>query len=438
MSPAEEPFLDAILSRPADDGPRLILADFLDESGDPADAARADLIRVQLALARLPAYHPRRPELADRQADLLRRHLAAWSAPLADLVAGVTFRRGLPDTVSMEAAAFVGGGADLFRRTRVGGRSFVRRVRLLDPARVFPRLVRSPHLAAVAELDLSHGELGNGGAGLLARCPHLGGLKALDYGWNGADDAGVRLLARSAAFPALQSLALNDNGPVTAAGAQALADSPFLAGLVELDLSGNELTDAGVRALAAGRATGRLHTLRLAGNDIGDAGVATLIRSGLFARLLARDPSVDLRENEVGPAGAEALARCPELGRVAGLDLRGNHLGDRGVTALADSGRLGGLRTLRLNLNRVTDAGAFALAAGLTDSPRLRALDVLSGNDGITPRGRRALGELSRHLGCTLDVSVRDGVAEVLAAMADRAADALRALAAGPARRGRG
>ncbi len=46
-----EAFLEAIIGRPDDDGPRLAYADWLDERGD---AARAEFIRVQIALARLP------------------------------------------------------------------------------------------------------------------------------------------------------------------------------------------------------------------------------------------------------------------------------------------------------------------------------------------------------------------------------------------------
>ena len=70
MSPAEKPFLDAILAHYQDDGPRLVYADFLDETGDPADTAKAELIRVQVALAKLPPDHPRRSQLANREHEL--------------------------------------------------------------------------------------------------------------------------------------------------------------------------------------------------------------------------------------------------------------------------------------------------------------------------------------------------------------------------------
>ena len=93
----EQPFLDAAFERYADDRPRLVYADFLDDSGAPE---RAELIRVQLALARLGEDDPRRPELSDRQAELLARNRAAWTAHLAGLVVSVDFRRGIPDSAS--------------------------------------------------------------------------------------------------------------------------------------------------------------------------------------------------------------------------------------------------------------------------------------------------------------------------------------------------
>jgi uncharacterized protein (TIGR02996 family) len=44
-------FLQAILDAPADDTPRLVYADWLEEHGQPD---RGEFIRVQCALARLP------------------------------------------------------------------------------------------------------------------------------------------------------------------------------------------------------------------------------------------------------------------------------------------------------------------------------------------------------------------------------------------------
>ena len=69
----ESAFLTPIRAAERDDGPRLIYADFLADSDDPADRRRADFVRLQLALARLPDNHPRRHELKHRADDLLHR-----------------------------------------------------------------------------------------------------------------------------------------------------------------------------------------------------------------------------------------------------------------------------------------------------------------------------------------------------------------------------
>ena len=105
-----------LLARYGDDGPRLVYADFLDESEAPVDQARGALIRVQCALARMADDHPRRPEFAARQAELLHAYQSSWTEHLRDLALGVEFRRGLPDVVAVDAATFLGKGDELFRR----------------------------------------------------------------------------------------------------------------------------------------------------------------------------------------------------------------------------------------------------------------------------------------------------------------------------------
>ena len=59
-----EALLQAVYANPADDLPRMVLADWLDEHGEPE---RAELIRVQCELSR----DPDRPDLIDRERELL-------------------------------------------------------------------------------------------------------------------------------------------------------------------------------------------------------------------------------------------------------------------------------------------------------------------------------------------------------------------------------
>ena len=80
--PTADEFLRAITADADADAPRLAFADWLDESGD---AARAEFIRVQCALAALPRgvsdYHP----LRERERALLEQHGEEWLRPIRAL-----------------------------------------------------------------------------------------------------------------------------------------------------------------------------------------------------------------------------------------------------------------------------------------------------------------------------------------------------------------
>ncbi|WP_439627281.1 TIGR02996 domain-containing protein [Gemmata sp.] len=391
----EQPFLDAIFARYSDDGPRLVYADFLDEAGEPE---RAELVRVQLALARIADGHPRRAELVNREAELRDAHSARWTERLAGLVTAVEFRRGVPDSVTVTAGAFLDRGAELFRTARV------RRLRLLDAADAVEKVAGSPLLAGVRELDLCGNELGHAGVARLVRSPHLGALAALDLGFNGLDDRAAAALARSSALVNLTDLALNDNDAITCAGVRELAASPFYAGLRALDLSGNAVGAAGAAALTAPAAFPHLRALRLRGNPLGDEGAEHLARSPLLARVVARALALDLRDAEIGLAGAAALAGSPAVARCAALDLSGNDFGDSGFARFVTAPAPGGLRTVRFARNRITDAGLAAVRGRLP--ALLKQLDLLdlSGNR-LTRHGIGLLHAARGESGVVLDVS---------------------------------
>ena len=61
--PGYEPFLQTVLENPADDGARLVYADWLEEQGDP----RGEFIRVQIELAKLKPGDPNVERLTDRE-----------------------------------------------------------------------------------------------------------------------------------------------------------------------------------------------------------------------------------------------------------------------------------------------------------------------------------------------------------------------------------
>jgi uncharacterized protein (TIGR02996 family) len=97
--------VQAILAAPDDDTPRLVYADWLDDHGDPA---RAEFIRAQCAIARLPEDDVCRPELEAREIQLLAKNAPEWAAPCppcqsweyaGDPAPRAVFRRGLVETV---------------------------------------------------------------------------------------------------------------------------------------------------------------------------------------------------------------------------------------------------------------------------------------------------------------------------------------------------
>jgi uncharacterized protein (TIGR02996 family) len=160
----EEAFLQAILETPDDDAPRLVCADWLEEQGD---AARAEFIRVQCALAGMPPADPRWPLLYRREQQLLADSAEAWAEPLAEWtkVRGVEaardpagrwvngrlrFERGWPEGLSMRADDFLRHAPELFRQAPL-------RHLWLAVSDNADRLARCPHLANLRSLGLSAG-----------------------------------------------------------------------------------------------------------------------------------------------------------------------------------------------------------------------------------------------------------------------------------------
>src|SRR5438270_11567153 len=82
--------LAEVKAQPEDDTPRLILADWLQDQGDP----RGELIHLQVVRAGLARDDPRHVELRRREGQILHRHVLGWLGPLGDVVADWSFSRG--------------------------------------------------------------------------------------------------------------------------------------------------------------------------------------------------------------------------------------------------------------------------------------------------------------------------------------------------------
>lgn len=403
MGTDDEPFLRRIRAHPDDDGPRLIFADWLDERGDPD---RAAFIRVQVALAGLPAGDRRRPDLIAAERGLLDAHGPAWSAPFRGLATGLEFRRGFVDEVRVPAAVFV----------RQAGRLFaagpVRHLHLLDLGGCLRAAFASPYLGRLSALTVYAQHAGDGLGRAVADSPHLGGLKALYLGRNRLRDSGVRALADSPGLASLETLDLSEND-LSEAGARALAGAAHWPGLRALELAHNRLGPDGAAAVAGSPRLSGVRRLGLADSGLGGsdtaAGLADLLRvpgldlggNGLGPADLkailsgpgghpVRLRDLDLSHNELGEPGARVLAESPALAGLASLRLAGCDITDEAAGVLAGSPHLGRLAELDLGNNPVGDVGfrAFLEAPGLKGLRRLVVPGV-----GVSPRTRAALGQ---------------------------------------------
>jgi uncharacterized protein (TIGR02996 family) len=333
MTP-EDAFVVDILEHPDDDAPRLILADWLEDRGEPGDADRAEFIRVQCRRAHLQVGAAEEQRLRQRAEHLLKTWWDYWARPLGQLIGpspsegwllgGYTpealarFRRGFVYALDTTAQQFIDHGMEILRLAPL------RQVRL--------------YLAGAFARDL-------------AACPHLRWMERIDfsdYFSNPVDAAGMSTLASSPWLGALRGLGLYRNN-LGDSGLAALAKAKWLGNLQVLEVGETGIAEAGIRALAQTPHSFRPRCLLLGGNPIGDAGVSALVGSSIVSRLT----TLSLSHCNVGPEGARALASSPWLGSLRYLHLDGNPLRDAGALALSRAPWLGRLAGLRINDRRI-------------------------------------------------------------------------------------
>lgn len=274
--------------RPDDAGAWLVYGDWLLEHDDP----RGALIQLEHRHARARASE--RAALRREIDALVKRHQARWSAALPVGVTAVAWRYG-----------------------------FVTKIGVLwseDAPAAIARALREPFVAALAIETRRHGEDGEeeeeideDGEPIEAAPVEIGALAAIELGRLRELDLGYV--------------------PIGAPGAEALAAATSLVRLEALDLRYTRIGDDGLAALARSPLAGSVRRLRLQRNGITAAGVHAL---GRFERLV----ELDLRYNELGPEGAQALLAAPFIGSLARLGLYRTDVGGAGAEELARSSRL--------------------------------------------------------------------------------------------------
>ncbi len=191
--------LAAALATPADDGPRLVYADWLTEQGDP----RGEFIQIQCQLGGTrhgasgyvlgrgkDARNASEAELQALEKRLLSKHQKAWVAPIRAAIRTWSFSRGFVSRIEADGGKFLEAGEAIVDQTPLE----ILKLTALKPPH-HDALSRSRVLARIRHLDLAEQKIGPKSAHLF-RSPHLGSVETLQV-W------GNRLLRRASSPSAI-------------------------------------------------------------------------------------------------------------------------------------------------------------------------------------------------------------------------------------------
>jgi uncharacterized protein (TIGR02996 family) len=182
--------LRGVIDNPDDDTPRLVMADWFEENGEPD---RAEFIRLQVELARedvaqaeepLPwltrmrvrriTGDPDRKRRIERMGELYDAHRKEWESEVAAWARrGADFCRGFIGYLDATVAQWLKGASGLHRAAPVTELS------LHNTAGLLGELAACPHLSRVSSLLLLLHYLSRDEGRTLADSPHFGRLRSL-------------------------------------------------------------------------------------------------------------------------------------------------------------------------------------------------------------------------------------------------------------------
>jgi uncharacterized protein (TIGR02996 family) len=240
-------FFREIKEHPDDDTPRLIFADWLQEHGDTARAARGEFMRLQVLRHRLASDDPNYGLLKRREGELFTEHCWTWLGPLRDAARRWTFERGMLQ-IAAPAEGVLNADVAAFAQSEAG--LWIDALTLTDITRAqFSQFVYSSALLAhLTTLDLSSNQL-QAACRLFFRGPLLPYLRTLILPGNRLTADHIAPLAQRRHFRRLRILDLSDNR-LDDTAARVLAESPHLKNLTVLRLGHNRFTARGVAVVS--------------------------------------------------------------------------------------------------------------------------------------------------------------------------------------------
>jgi uncharacterized protein (TIGR02996 family) len=321
--PTELVLSSAVLANPDDDTPRLAHADWLAENGQ---TELAEFIHLQIERARRPRGDPAGMYPSVRENALLAAYGAQWLGRLPEYARkSVTFERGFPTRAKCEVVDFLNWD------DRVWQVAPITSLQLFDtesasggyrPPEEMERNLRAvaakPQLAHLRRLELREGGYTPPDLRTLLTSPYLTRLEHLIIAEIGWGQYSGRHMHQGEVIPVggeIVNLLTGD------------ARLPALTGVI-LESAG--IDDEAVAALAASPWVERLNDLNLCVNQIGDAGAEHLASSSRLGRL----EILGLYHNQIGDRGAQALAASPHLGGLMELALMANNISANGEALL--------------------------------------------------------------------------------------------------------
>ncbi|MEO3764371.1 TIGR02996 domain-containing protein [Streptomyces sp. B8F3] len=285
-----------------------VYGDRLRERGDP----RAELIRLAERRARVAPGGARKA--VERKIDaLVARHRKSWDAELPEGVTARERRHGFATAIAVEWDD----DAPMLIEQALRAAPFATSLKIVPPE------------TDPAEFDYWDDDTDEDGEPLPSAEVEAGTLATLDLApFTSVDLSYLRVGALGA-----KALAVSSYFRSEAAAGQSLAVPGAPGRIGALDLRYCHIGDSGLAALAANPCFTGVRRLRLQRNALTAKGVRALHAFGELTEL-------DLRYNEIGGEGAEALLAAPFLGSLTRMLLYAADVGEAGARRLAAAPRL--------------------------------------------------------------------------------------------------
>ena len=311
----DEAFASEVRANPDDDMARLVLADFLSDSGDPL----GQLIRLQLELVDFKGAVEQKLDLQRQEESLLKEHGEQWLEPLRNMgVKGCSlrcFRRGLVERIKISVKDFVDHADEIIAISP--GLHILQLTDLeLDS---YQLLTLAPQIRTV---DLSNSKIGTAenANGLLGfRADWIGDLEGLNLEFNRlASRDLIDLFAVSKGN--LKSLRLGMN-QISTVGLDYIIDGISFPQLEELSLNLNRIDVGAGESFSLTNGIDNLRSLNLASNPLTDDGIVPLLNSHHFPELR----NLNLRNCNLSGNCTQLINESQLVKQLETIDLRNNN-----------------------------------------------------------------------------------------------------------------